>query len=94
MRLTATERREANGDIFALEQYRHDILTPILSILEDSKLEAVNEDGTSLGIILCGREGRANIDIAKNGEIIDNSMLALTWHKMPSGKYEVVAYLT
>lgn len=48
-----------------------------------------------------GDDGRANFDIALSNPTdsfsptpINNSMLAITWHKHESGRYEVLAYLS
>ncbi len=57
-------------------------------------IELVNEDGTPFSAIFTGEDGRANIDMTWMGAPVSNSMLAMTWHKMPSGRYEVVAYLS
>jgi hypothetical protein len=39
-------------------------------------------------MILCGREGRIHEAVGHN------RWLALTWYKMDSGRYEVVAYVS
>jgi len=61
----------------------------------------LQEDNTEYSGWLAGRKGRATIDIApaasKSGEFYTpyaNSVLAVTWHKMDSGKFEFVAYLS
>jgi len=48
-----------------------------------------------------GDDGRANFDIALSNPTdafsptdITNSMLAVTWHKHDSGRYEVIAVLS
>jgi hypothetical protein len=39
-------------------------------------------------MLLCGREGRLHENVGRN------RWLALTWYKMESGRYEVVAYVS
>jgi hypothetical protein len=39
-------------------------------------------------MILCGRDGQLHESVGRN------RWLALSWHRMPSGRYEVVAYLS
>ena len=38
--------------------------------------------------IYCGREGRAHEQVG------EKTWLSLTWFKMPSGRYEIVAYVS
>jgi hypothetical protein len=45
--------------------------------------------------ILCGRSGSANINLfTLDGVECSNSMLALSWFKHESGRYDVNAYLS
>lgn len=45
--------------------------------------------------IVTGEQGRDTFELKKGGMPIKNSMLALSWFKMPvSGKYEITAYLS
>ena len=86
--------------------YHHQIpMQDIFDALNVYKIIALQEDGTKWSGWLMGEDGRATIDIGpkasvreEDGEIFyspyNNTMLILTWHKMQSGKYEVVAYLS
>lgn len=38
--------------------------------------------------IYCGREGRCSEQVS------DKTWITMTWYKMPSGNYEIVAYLS
>jgi hypothetical protein len=40
------------------------------------------------GMLLCGREGRLHEAVGRN------RWLALTWYRMESGRYEVIAYVS
>jgi hypothetical protein len=46
------------------------------------------------GFFLTGRDSRDSFELIYNGMPVSNSMLILTWYKMPSGNWEVVAYLS
>lgn len=65
-------------------------LDRIYDIVETSGLSFMPEDKEC---ILCGREGRATWDLRWNNKSADK-MLVLSWYKMPSGKYEVVPYIS
>lgn len=52
--------------------------------------EPLQEDGTPWSGFLCGRDGKANIDLSNT-----DSMLVLCWHKFETtGRYEVVSYVS
>lgn len=69
-------------------------LTQMIDKLASHGYHAVQEDGTAWSGMLTGRDGRTTIDLrnASNGKV-DNG-LAIQWHKMDSGKWEVNSYLT
>jgi len=66
----------------------------ICDIARSCKLELVDEGGEPWEGILTGREGRCSIEIAE-AESLDSTgkYLNLQWYKMPSGKYEINAYI-
>jgi hypothetical protein len=78
----------------------------ISGILKDNGVVAVQEDNTEWAGFLSGRNGKAVIDLApvESGRSAGrpatfytpytNTMLVLTWHKMESGRYEVVLYVS
>ncbi len=88
-------KRNANKFLYDFgKQYWPEI--PIKDIIDGLKamhIDLVNEDGTPFSALFMGENGRASIDLTYHGQPIKNSMLYITWHKMPSGKYEIVAYL-
>lgn len=46
------------------------------------------------GLMLLGRDGRANLELLMGGEPV-KSMLVISWHKMENtGNYEITAYLS
>lgn len=51
--------------------------------------EPIQEDGSPWEGIVAGREGRANIELEGSQQ-----MLHIQWYKMPSGKFEVNAYIS
>lgn len=73
-------------------------LNVIAGVLGDAGLEQAEVFSASR---FMADDGRANFDIALSNPTdsfsptpIANSMLAITWHKHESGRYEVIAYLS
>lgn len=73
-------------------------LNVIAGVLQDAGLEQAEVFSANR---FMGDDGRANFDIALSNPTdsfsptdIANSMLAITWHKHESGRYEVIAYLS
>lgn len=68
-------------------------LEKIWSACDDARINMVDDDGEPWEGFLTGREGRCSIDLAdkRTGKVFN--ALHLQWHKMPSGKYEINAYL-
>lgn len=66
----------------------------ICDIARSCKLELVDESGEPWEGILTGRDGRCDIEIA-DAESLDSTgqYLHLQWSKMPSGRYEINAYI-
>lgn len=71
-------------------------ITDIFNALKSQDVLPVQEDGTEWSGLLVGREGRATIDLVRNAEEKTpfKSSLIMSWHKMPSGNYEINAYLS
>lgn len=83
----AIERRNrqyVNNELSNLGKKYHDGL-PIQQI--DDILDAYDFKETEPAIY-CGRDGRTNEKVG------DRTWLSLSWHKMDSGRYEVVAYVS
>lgn len=72
-------------------------LGELLKACSDNGAKPVQEDGTEWSGLLSGANGNATISLAiqKGSEwVISKNMLVLTWYKMDSGKFEVVAYIS
>lgn len=69
-------------------------LDDIFKELESFGIVAVDEAGEPWSGFLTGRDGTAYIDLKKDGVPVKNAVLALQWHKMDTGKYELVCYVT
>ena len=106
--LSGQRRQDSvNKEISALitNRYFHSIpLDDIFSVLEKYGLIPLQEDYTQWSGFLTGETGHADIDVGyasskreKDGITFytptRNNMLHLSWYTMPSGKYEVTAYL-
>jgi hypothetical protein len=76
-------RKVANERLAAMPTYHPFI--PIEDI--DSILTAAGFNGMEPAIF-CGREGRSNEPVG------EKTWLSMTWYKMPSGNYEIVAYVS
>ena len=88
--MTTQEKRKAqrvvNNALHALGTTYHDGL-PIGQVVDT--LHAAGFTATeNLEGIYCGREGRLAEHVG------DNVYLSLSWYKMPSGRYEVTAYVS
>ena len=99
-------RQNINRSIHDLGSYHDKIpLGSIFDILKNNGVMPIQEDGTYWSGMLiggkeCGEEGTkdqvALIDLAinVNGQYLPCKQgLSLSWCKMPSGKYEIVAYV-
>ncbi len=69
-------------------------ITEINDVLNTIGISIVQEDGTPFEGFLCGKNGRSILNLAMNNEIIDNSLLDLSWYLMPSNNYEITAYVS
>ena len=96
MRVNKRIRKAVNSKLYELLRgYRKDIpLTSIDSILNESGMWMVDEAGNRDGFILCGDNSNATFDMMSENGLVMNSMLWLSWYKMTSGRYEVIAYIT
>lgn len=106
-RLDPGLRRKLNDRISDIAQgYQRSIpLDAIADLLRQYGLVLLQEDGTEYSGILTGRDGTALIRIGwldsaydqhtiQAYEPIPNSALSLSWHKMETGTWETVAYLS
>lgn len=80
----ARDMRGVNDALYGLGRTYHDSVP----------LETVNELLTHYGfdrlesMLLCGRQGRLHESVGRN------RWLSLSWYKMESGRWEVVAYVS
>jgi hypothetical protein len=76
-------------------------LEDIFDILKKYGVTILMEDQTRWSGFLAGADARDTFDLGyieskdanKRHIVIDNSSLVMSWHKMPSGRYEIVAYV-
>ena len=100
-------KKKINKSIHALGNYHNEIpLDTLFDILKEHNIVALQEDGTIWSGILTGgaecgsdkaREQYASFNLAiklENEYLPSKSYLMLNWCKMPSGKYEIVSYIT
>jgi hypothetical protein len=78
------------------EYYRKVPIDIIIKRLKEFDVLVVDEDELEWQGFLSGREGNARLDLfdMKQNEPINNAMLIVTWYKMESGNFEVVAYIS
>jgi hypothetical protein len=107
-KITQKIRRPINKEIQDLLSpiYFNEIpLGDLFDILEAHGLVAVQEDNTRWSGILCGESVHTTFDLADMSESRSengltfydepaNGVLVLSWYKMASGRYEIVAYLS
>jgi hypothetical protein len=95
--LPSSVRGKINGDMnkFLSSNYLPDIpLKKMFGILARNKVTPIDDDGTYWSGFLTGKEGRASIELAYKGGTVKNALLQIQWYKMPSGNYEVNAYVS
>ncbi len=104
-KLTPKEKKQINRDIEPLLRsiYFEEIpLSDIWIALRINGVVVLQEDQTEWSGLLLGQEGHEYFDLARNTQelfegrylhIIDNCKLSLSWYKMASGRYEVLAYV-
>jgi hypothetical protein len=88
-----------NFGVFCKQYFKTIPLDEIFGILRARQIEPIQEDGTVWSGFLTGSKGRATIDLAiydpdsETLKPVIGSALILTWYKMGSGNWEVIAYL-
>ena len=107
MTINQKTRQTVNEYLHAIcKDYRDKIpLGDIFAALRKAGLVAIQEDGRAWTGMLCGREGKAMIEVATvmsarttpehdlTFQPADNVALNLSWYKMETGRYETNAYL-
>ena len=71
----------------------NDPLDKIDKVLRQHNIRMVDEDGTDLSAMFIGDQSDTDISLMLGDQFLEKQ-LYLSWYKMPSGKYEVVVYLT
>jgi hypothetical protein len=90
MSTSQTLRNRTNRELRPFNNYFDTIpLSGIFEVVRRNIGEVVQEDGTPWSGLLCGTSGTAIFGIANF-----RSCLRLDWYKMPSGRYEIVVYVT
>jgi len=98
-------KKEINKDLSMLCSGKYHNIIPlkeIFDILENNNVIVLQEDNTPWEGLLCGEDAQANINIGAiwsgDGETYfvpcNNSYLVLSWHRMPSGRYEINVYVS
>lgn len=88
------QRRQANAGITRDTNRVNAVLVAMGNYHNSIPLDIVNAALVQAGfdelepMILCGREGNIHENVGRN------RWLSLTWYKMESGRYEVVAYVS
>jgi len=103
-RLGRTKRDRINSKLNELTRNNYFLRIPlsiIFDILEEEEVVPLQEDNTEWAGILSGDKGRLMIRLApaisRHGEFYTpyvNAALNIHWHKMESGRYEVIAYVS
>jgi hypothetical protein len=84
-------RKQCNIALRPLNGYFDEIpLDAIFYAVKDKIGQVVQEDGKPWEGFLCGETGSTFFDIAG----FRWGKLRLTWYKMPSGRYEIVTYIS
>ena len=98
MKLPASDRKKGQKALleFLKPTYFDGIpMEEIMKVLKDSAdIEVVQEDGSRWSGMLLGDSAADSFDLGKDGKLINNTSLFLSWYKMPSGKMEVIGYLS
>lgn len=103
LKLKSGLRNKASKALSKVGTYHKAVpMDEIADALKKAGIVMLQEDNTEWSGFITGKEGSTTIPLApadsKVGEFYtpyDNSMLALQWYKMPSGKqYEINMYLS
>ena len=91
--LTQAAKR-ANDQIYDLVNNKYFQSIPNDRLFEIVKDAGFRFDPEEEEFILVGRDGKATWQLHDAGGRAANHMLVLQWHKMPTGRYEVVSYVS
>lgn len=108
-KMSVADRKMLNMHIIDLTKGYSDAipLGDINELLKTHGYILLQEDGTEWSGFLSGDQGRTTIAVGRKDPLpgdmwpeppfypeVENTVLVLTWYKMPSGRYEVVAHLS
>ena len=109
-KIPARIRTRINKTLCRLPNYHQGIpLGTIFGILKDNHVVPLQEDNMEWDGVICGAEGQTTFPLGDLNEIRHNvlvcerdeptytpvdNVLCLSWYKMPSGRYEVVTYVS
>lgn len=102
MNLLAKSRKRINTAIASICNRLHNNIPTdqIFGAMEREGIVPIQEDGTIWSGLLLGSDSRATIPLGKLAEQCDypfpvkNSVLVLSWHRYPTGRYDVCAYVS
>lgn len=87
-----TVKNRINKGLHNLPVYNDFIpLDEIFQIIKDNDCLAVDESGESWSGILCGESGNCIIRVTG---LKTDMFLNISWYKMPSSRYETLAYIS
>lgn len=91
----ARAAKKANDAIFDFITNKYFQAIPLTEIFAIVERAGLNLDDEEQQCILCGRDGTSDWQLydPATGKEVDHK-LVMTWHKMESGRYEVVAYVS
>ena len=87
----ATALNRLNESLSALITNRYFEHVPLADMLRMAEEEGFSLDEENTPFALLGHEGKADIELRMSGAK-KSAWLHLTWYRMPSGRFEVVAY--
>jgi len=98
--ISAKVKKQMNRDLDPYNAYLEDIpIDEIMNTIRRYGYVVLQEDNTEWAGMLLGAEGNIYLHLGTNRkedgsfEQVKNSMLALSWYKMSSEKYEIVTYI-
>lgn len=62
--------------------------------LKKHEFELLDDDGTKFCAFFCGNHGKTYINYGKENDIVGDSIIVFSWYKMPSGRYEIIVYVS
>ncbi len=93
MARTDQSAKRANNALHDLISGQYFSAIPLDRLYDICEAQGFTFDAESKACFLCGRDGRATWELFQDGRSAKR-MLVVTWHKMDSGRYEVVAYVS